>query len=466
MRQAVILKAVAAVSVGLMLASCASKVKRVELPDSANVNQELSTLEHDIQAAAAEQIDVTAPENFSAASKEFDKAKREIGRKNSTRKILDTIGEGKAYLNRAREQSAVTAPQVTEILGARLNASKANARGLTPKEFGKVDDRLRKFTSRAERGKALDLSQKEREYLFNEYGHLEVDAIRTTNLSAASSRIDEAVKNGAAKVAPKSLARTRALFKQAETVISADRHNQEAITVAVNEANLAADRLVKITERAKSAKGKSPEEIAMLEEQLDRELRNKEAALIATSSQLEQYQQQSSEAQEQSQQQLSEAEQRAQEAERQMRERERHNRIFQEAQNAFDARDAEVMRQGDQLIVRLKALHFKPGQSSLGPENFQLLGRVRDVIEMMNAQHVTIAGNTDSSGKKATNKKLSEERAQAVAQYLVSTDAIQGDQIEIVGNGDDRPIAPNKTKEGRAQNRRVDVIITPSSSIQ
>jgi OmpA-OmpF porin, OOP family len=73
--------------------------------------------------------------------------------------------------------------------------------------------------------------------------------------------------------------------------------------------------------------------------------------------------------------------------------------------------------------------------------------------------NVKIEGHTDSIGTEEYNQKLSEQRAEAVQNYLVQKGACQRADISSVGYGELRPIADNKTAEGRAENRRVDIII-------
>lgn len=78
--------------------------------------------------------------------------------------------------------------------------------------------------------------------------------------------------------------------------------------------------------------------------------------------------------------------------------------------------------------------------------------------ELTDAYMVVIIGHTDSSGDPRYNQWLSRERARIVADYLISTGANE-DQIRIIGRGDKEPVAPNDTREGRMQNRRVDVLV-------
>jgi len=69
-----------------------------------------------------------------------------------------------------------------------------------------------------------------------------------------------------------------------------------------------------------------------------------------------------------------------------------------------------------------------------------------------------VVGHTDSTGPEAYNRLLSERRAQAIADYLQSQNKVSDTDIEVVGMGESSPIASNDTREGRALNRRVDIL--------
>jgi outer membrane protein OmpA-like peptidoglycan-associated protein len=82
------------------------------------------------------------------------------------------------------------------------------------------------------------------------------------------------------------------------------------------------------------------------------------------------------------------------------------------------------------------------------------------VVEFMmhkKKARIQISGHTDNMGKKAANKLLSQNRARACRDYVISK-GIDASRIEAVGYGDERPIAPNDTEEGRAQNRRIEAV--------
>ncbi len=100
-----------------------------------------------------------------------------------------------------------------------------------------------------------------------------------------------------------------------------------------------------------------------------------------------------------------------------------------------------------------------------GDKSFEILDIVARILEGNVALRVSIEGHTDSRGKADYNRELSKQRADAVKKYLVDK-GIDEDRLETVGWGPDEPIASNKTRRGRAQNRRVEfVLIRPEKTV-
>ncbi len=100
-------------------------------------------------------------------------------------------------------------------------------------------------------------------------------------------------------------------------------------------------------------------------------------------------------------------------------------------------------------------LEFETGKSVIQPESFKSLD---ELVVLMNAKtnyRIYIAGHTDNVGNNKANQKLSEDRANAVKQYLIDKGII-ATRIKTEGFGDTRPVASNKTAEGRQKNRRVE----------
>ena len=108
-------------------------------------------------------------------------------------------------------------------------------------------------------------------------------------------------------------------------------------------------------------------------------------------------------------------------------------------------------------MVELHGPHFDFNKSTLKPEGKR---KVDEAIKMMKENailSVSVEGHTDSVGSEAYNQKLSERRAKAVSDYMVA-EGISAGRISTRGWGKSKPEASNKTAEGRAQNRRVEII--------
>jgi outer membrane protein OmpA-like peptidoglycan-associated protein len=139
----------------------------------------------------------------------------------------------------------------------------------------------------------------------------------------------------------------------------------------------------------------------------------------------------------------------------------RFNELYSEVQNYYDPHEAEVYKQGYQLVIRLKSVKFPVGKAIIMPENYQLLSKVQRSIRTFGEPDVVIEGHTDSTGSAAVNEQLSQERAMAVMEYLLQNRTLPAEKMMSVGYGPDKPLASNATAEGRAINRRIDVIIKP-----
>lgn len=116
-----------------------------------------------------------------------------------------------------------------------------------------------------------------------------------------------------------------------------------------------------------------------------------------------------------------------------------------------------VIFKGDKIEI-LQQVHFATGKATILADSNALLQQVVDVIVRNNIKKVSVEGHTDNKGVKAANQTLSEERARAVVDYLVSQ-GVEAKRVESVGYGDSKPIAPNLTARGRELNRRVEFIV-------
>jgi outer membrane protein OmpA-like peptidoglycan-associated protein len=106
-------------------------------------------------------------------------------------------------------------------------------------------------------------------------------------------------------------------------------------------------------------------------------------------------------------------------------------------------------------IVKLNNILFQTGKTTIKAESYPELDNIYQVFIDNPAMEVEISGHTDSDGSEAYNLKLSQERANAIKEYIVSKGIVDA-KIKAVGYGETKPVASNDTEEGKGQNRRVE----------
>lgn len=122
-----------------------------------------------------------------------------------------------------------------------------------------------------------------------------------------------------------------------------------------------------------------------------------------------------------------------------------------------------IVRNGNQLIVSMpQDILFATNSAQLTGTLQSDLYKVAASLNNYPGTIATVVGHTDNTGTDAYNYQLSQARAQAVASVLVSGGVAQS-RINAIGRGESQPIASNATAEGRAQNRRVEIIITATN---
>lgn len=433
-------------SVGVLavvLGACAS-VHKVDMPPTAVPSEEISRLDADINQGFDAQYDVLAPKEFEKAQRYVGEAKEDMskGRKQSV--ILDDVGYARAYLEKAKEHADARQTRFQGLLEARKIALNAGAKNYpVPRErIAKLDDRFRKVSDDS------DLSTDKFNSLQNAYFDIELNAIQATQLDKAQATVTGARRDGADNNTPRALKQAELDLTNAYNVVAANRHSPENYKEAVDKANASAQFLMEVLTVSKRPDKDLAENVATEMVLQNRKLAGLQGQLSQTEAEAQELSQQVN----QQRAQLSEAEAAQQLA-----------KALNDARKEFGKDEAEVYQQGDKLLIRLKSMAFPVGKADLPQRSLNVLAKVKGIAEELNPQQVVIEGHTDATGNAAINQKVSQERAQIVAQYL-ETNGVDSDKIQAVGQGYQRPIASNKTKAGRAKNRRVDVIITPSKT--
>src|SRR5690606_20166035 len=112
------------------------------------------------------------------------------------------------------------------------------------------------------------------------------------------------------------------------------------------------------------------------------------------------------------------------------------------------------------VITLSGSVLFASGKHELLPIAKDRLDEVAKALADQGYKKIVVEGHTDSVGAESVNEALSLKRANSVREHLVSK-GIEGAKITAVGLGESRPVAPNDTPEGRANNRRVELVVTP-----
>ena len=430
----------------LMLFSCAS-AKKAELISGDNAPAAVSEVTKIMQQAEDEQSDLLSLKEYTKGVDYLNRAKLGLSAGYSKEGILDNAAIAKAYFQDARIQAGVRSSNAARILQARKSSLQAGLRSSETliTALVDVDDDLRDETDNF--SKTLgpkDFSEFQKKYLA-----LEIEAVQFRELDTSKQAIQYVIKRDAEDLAPESLRNATLDINDAENLIAQSPRNPDIHQESVKKALESTALLVGVMDVILNAKGtpenialrifKQNQELGLLSKNvgtLEANLKTTKSSLTETESALKL----KNEALEKSSTQV------------------RFQNAMDEARIQFSEDEASVYQQGSKLIFRLKRMNFASGASTIPMASKPLLSKVNDIIKTLDAKIVAVQGHTDSVGSGDLNLKLSTQRAISVANYLASF--VGGYKIGYIGYGSSRPIASNETKEGRAINRRVDLVVT------
>jgi OOP family OmpA-OmpF porin len=466
-----------------LFTACGGRQLEVEsIPKTEPPQELINQLDKEVALARNENINVLSPTWFAKADSSLNDAKQLLEEGAELSKIFDKIATGRAELNRAKKIAEVSKVSLAEVIQRRELARNAGAAALG-KDYQAAEEAFLDLTRAIEK-ENLGYAQRNQAAVAAQFRGLEIRAIKIRTIGAVRNLLRAAEKQNSDQIAPESYAAAKNKLMEADAFITENPYQDEQMGVLANEALFLARRHMEIAQETVKIQQMTPEQTAL----------NMEAMLHTISSDLRtpDMRDQSFEQQNKSilakiaaqqadqefmankiktqqleitdlQQKIASLEgQSRQQKERLMAEK-KLNRLFSEVRDYFDPSQAEVYKRENQLIIRLKTIHFPVGQSVIMPDNYAVLGKVQRAIRAFGEPDVIIGGHTDSTGPEPLNEHLSQQRAEAVRQYLVANGVLPFDKIIAVGYGSTRPLASNSTEEGRAMNRRIDVTISPSA---
>ena len=443
-------------------------------------------LEAELTRARSNQVDVLAPGLFNDAQSSFMKAKKGLDKGAELADIQEYVAEGSASLKKAEEIAQVSRTILGETNKARDKALKVGADKLG-EPYMDVENQYLKLTKAIESDN-LSYAQKNAAEVQAAFRDLEIMAIKDTAIGNARKMMADADKAKVQKIAPTAYEDALKALNEADAYIGQNPYEADAISQKAAHAEFMARRMMSINESGGKFREMTPEASALYVEGLlarlgktmnigdlrDQGVDGQINGMIGSVESLTQENQSIEKDNQAYQARIASLEQKlsglkgysqAQETAKQKLAAERaFNEQFNKVQRYFRPDEAEVYKQGNQLVIRMRGIQFPVGQATLSPDNYTLLSKVQQAIATFGQPAVTVEGHTDSTGSAQTNQELSQKRAEAVKTYLVANKTLPSNRIQAAGYGPSRPLAPNTTTEGRAMNRRIDVLITPSQT--
>jgi len=440
--------------------------------------EQINSLDNDLKNARNNQIDVLSPQWFAKAEKSFNNAIKDHNRGAALSDILKNIAQSRAELKRAEDFAKVASTSLSKVINERKLARASGATKMG-KDYVKVEGQFLDLMRSVENNKLKSARKKEAKVI-NSFRQLELRAIKEQALGEVRKLLKQAKKENARKFAPDSYALATNKLEATDAFISKHPYEKEKMLEKANDALFEAWRCIRVTRQSKKVKTMKPEQITlwyekalyqtagalsapdMRDEPFEIQVENILSSITTLKKDRNSMQVEIDALKNQTAL-LADRTMKEQAAKERLAAEKKFNELFGEVRNLFDANEAEVNKQGDQLLIRLGAIKFPVGKYVIMQENYGLLGKVQLAIRIFGEPDVVIEGHTDSTGSDELNQHLSEQRAYAVGQYLIANQTLPADRIEAVGFGAIRPLASNKTAQGRAVNRRIDIIIKPRS---
>ena len=492
MRKKISIMAVLAVAL-LFLGACGGsnlKVKQISM--SENPTEQINRLNNDLQTARNNQIYVLSPTWFAKSEASFNSAVKDRNRGAALADILNNVAQSRAQLKQAQKVADIANTSLPRIIKRRKLARASGAPKLG-KDYADAEEQFTDLMKAVENNN-LRWAKKNETKVARAFFELELRAIKEQTLGEVRKLLKQAEKENAKKFAPSTFALATNKLKETDAFISKNPYSKEIMLEKANNALFEAWRSIQITRQSKKVKTMRPEEITlwyekalyqttnnlsapdMRNEPFKIQVENILSSITALKkdrnfmidrakdqqTEIENLKKQISLLERQTAS-LKDKTREEQAAKERLAAEKKFNKRYDKVRKVFTAKEAEVYKQGNQLLIRLKAIQFPVGKYVIMPENYALLSKVQRAIRVFGEPNIVIEGHTDSTGSDELNEHLSEKRAYAVGQYFIANRTLPDKKIVSVGYGSVRPIASNKTAKGRAINRRIDLIIKPVS---
>ncbi|MEW8083977.1 MAG: OmpA family protein [Candidatus Thiodiazotropha endolucinida] len=404
-----------------------------------------------------------APVGFAAAQSKLAEA-IVLGQKRNDAGVAEKVAEVDQLLDKAESDATHSKRLMREVLEARQLAIAAGADTMLKERFELLDEKLRKASTLVEKGDIED-AKKWRPEMLQGYSDVELDALKQDATENARQDIAQATESEADDYSPKTLKRALEELALSVAVLETNRTQREKAKNHALQASRLARRSVEITEMIKDFKRREytmeeiilwyQKQISLISEPTGDELhfdQPNHEVVTALRNKLVNY----TEIQQAELATRMDLQSRLEAVERENREAQAR---FDKIQDLFSSYEANVYRQGHNVLLELRAFNFPSGGSDIQSENFALLDKIVTAVKSFPNPDVVVSGHTDSVGGADVNQQLSQRRAETVASFLEKVGGVARNHITAIGYGESRPVANNETERGRKSNRRIEVLI-------
>jgi outer membrane protein OmpA-like peptidoglycan-associated protein len=449
--------------------------------------------------AKAKNAPLYAPVSFQKGTQYYKEGEDLYQRGRDLEQIREKLKNAAAYFAKALDESKTGEVTFSGVLAARNDADSAGASKSAAELWGRAEVQFNKAARELEDGETESANRGAAEAQAT-YRAAELEAVKSNYLSPARVILAKDDEEGVKDEAPKTLAKAHGLAVQVEALLKQNRYDADEARQLAQQARYEAAHAGYLFQTIRKMKKEEKTfEDAMLaaEDQFQRlavilgvqphfdnglegpvtdaiaALKERDAKALKDAEQLRQAGETIAEKDveiENLRKQVSSMEGRVgslteseKELQRTLGLKHQEEETIRQVSSMFAPEEGNVLRDGDNIIIRLYGLTFPVGKNTIEPEYYSLLTKVQDAIKKFPKCGVTIEGHTDSQGSDELNQTLSESRAKAVAEYLMANMGVEF-AVNHQGYGESRPVASNDSPEGRAKNRRIDVVITPESA--
>ncbi|MCG8607113.1 OmpA family protein [bacterium] len=444
--------------------------------------------------AQSEQASILSPQNYRKGMDKYREALRDFKDGKPLKNIERKLSEVREKLDTALKVTKVGKLTFQSTLKAREDALKANAPEHAREAYEQAEQQFLAASRKLEKNDIRNVKKKVPQ-ISELYRNAELMAIKVSIIGTVRNLISEAEREEAPKYTPITFANAQKLLKQSESILNSNRRSESSAKEKAEAAEIEAKHAIFLTRLIKRLRKNQQEwenfildretiieSIAAdlgfnphFDEGLDKPLKRinivtrnllkdkrmliaevdeKNAELDRVRRELQIYQEKEEGLQAELQEKRFKLEMKRQREEK-----------IKSLETMFAHDEAIILRRGNDIILRLIGLTFRSGKSTIEPEYFSLLTSVQRAIRKFPNAVITVEGHTDSRGDDRFNENLSYDRATAVKRYLMANMGLDENAITALGYGESRPIASNEHQDGRAQNRRIDIMLTFSEEI-